>query len=515
MKNLSSEGIATVIEKSEEVNSVKKPAVTPYQKQRRQLAIAFFVCGIFLVGFIVFAFISLPKYQTNQNVAHLSNAYEAIRDIDHYIDVQAQGGSLNEAFLKEKVAEASNSLNKVSGNEAANVQMVWAEFKNQLSERNVTLNTMNDAIQLKLRADSASQSLYQDLTNVSHQLSESRSVSVETVRYLDQLANSVVRLHANISKVINSQSQVEIKAIAELTDSLSVVQKGLNVLLMGSPAEGIQSMKGLLEEESLIEAQFVFNQLARDVSSLIKDASGIVMLNQVKAHIQEEKDKIQTLLQSTIDNAYISQQEYIKVTNHSVFLISLTASIGIILFFIIFAFLFLRLNRSRLFVVSEKDAKEQRIDEVMRVVDNFITLRNRLLPQLGIVSSLSNESEQILNKGREVRQLSTGMSTIVKDMDRTYEYLEQAFTHDLSLLKQDDQRINLEELRVTLKKQLKFFMDRKDELMNIKQTSALMDEFFANVVNNTNDSVIAYREVEQELMLIISEIDQLNRSLKE
>ncbi|MGL4674156.1 MAG: hypothetical protein ACRCXK_04785 [Wohlfahrtiimonas sp.] len=504
-----------MIEESEAVITASQPVQNPYEKQRKQLAVTFFVFGILLVGFIVFAFISLPKYQTNQNVEHLSEAYDAIRDIDNYISVQTQGGRLNDALLKEKIAIATDRLNQVTGDDAKNVQVIWSGFKKQLSEQAVAFDTMNDAIQLKLRVDSASQSLYQNLITVSNQLSEARSVSLETVRYIDQLANSVVRLHANITRVINSQSQVEIKTISELTDSLAVVQKGLNVLMMGSPSEAVQSIRGSLEEENIIESQFVFNQLARDVSHLVKDASGIVMLNQMKVRLQEEKDRIQGLLQSTIDQAYISQQEYIKVTNQSVFLISLVASIGTVLFFTIFSFLFLRLNKSRLSLASEKDARGQRIDEVMAIVERFMVLRARLLPQSEIVASLNNESDRILNKGREVRQSAISFSRLVKDMDRTYEYLEQAFTHDLALLKQDERKVNLEELRTTLKKQLQFFIERKIELANMKQCSILIDEFFSNVVNNTNDSVVAYREVEQELMLIISEIDQLNRDLKE
>ena len=504
-----------MIEESEAVITASQPVRNPYEKQRKQLSVTFFVFGILLIGFIVFAFISLPKYQMNQNVEHLSRAYDAIREIDNYISVQTQGGRLNESQLKEKIQSVTDNLNRVTGDDADNVQVIWSGFKNQLSEQNVALDTVNDAIQLKLRVDSASQSLYQNLSTVSNQLSEARSVSLETVRYIDQLANSVVRLHANITRVINSQSQVEIKTISELTDSLSVVQKGLNVLIMGSPADAVQSIKGTLEEENIIESQFIFNQLARDVSNLVKDASGIVMLNQMKTRLQEEKDHIQSLLQSTIDNAYATQQEYIKVTNQSVFLISLVASIGTVVFFIIFSFLFLRLNKSRLSIASEKDARGQRIDEVMAIVERFIVLHNRLLPQLEIVSSLNNESDRILRKGREVRQSATSFNHLVKDMDSTYEYLEQAFTHDLALLKQDGQNLNLEELRTTLKRQLQFFTERKEELMKMKQCSLLIDEFFSNVVSNTNDSVVAYREVEQELMLIISEIDQLNRDLKE
>lgn len=502
-------------EESEAVIAANQPVRNPYEKQRKQLAVAFFVFGILLTGFIVFAFISLPKYQTNQNVEHLSQAYDAIRDIDDYISVQMQGGHLNETLLKDKIQSVTDSLHQVTNDEAHNVQVIWGGFKKQLSEQTIALDTMNDAIQVKLRVDSASQSLHQNLSMVSNQLSEDRSVSVETVRYIDQLANSVVRLHANISRVINSQSQIDIKTIAELTESLSVVQKGLNVLIMGSPADAVQSIKGSLEEESIIESQFVFNQLARDVSNLVKDASGIVMLNQMKTRLQEEKDHIQSLLQSTMDHAYVSQQNYIKMTNQSVFLISLLASIGTVLFFIIFSFLFLRLNQSRLSIASEKDARGQRIDEVMAIAARFIVLRNRLLPQLEIVGLLNNESDRILHKGREVRQSATSFNHLVKNMDRTYEYLEQALTHDLALLKQDGQSHNLEELRTTLKRQLQFFIERKEELLNMKQCAILIDEFFANVVSNTNDSVVAYREVEQELMLIISEIDQLNRDLKE
>lgn len=504
-----------MIEESEAVITASQPVRNPYEKQRKQLAITFFIFGILLVGFIVFAFISLPKYHSNHDVEYLSEAYDAIRDIDGYISVQTQGGHLNDALLKEKIAIATDRLSQVKSDDAKKVQIIWTGFKKQLSEQSVALDTMNDAIQLKLRVDSASQTLYQNLSNVSNQLSEERSVSLETVRYIDQLANSVVRLHANITRVLNSQSQIEIKTISELTDSLSVVQKGLNVLMMGSPADAVQSIKGLLEEESIIESQFVFNQLAKDVYSLVKDASGIVMLNQMKVRIQEEKDQIQMLLQSTIDQAYVHQQEYIKVTNHSVFLISLVASIGTVLFFVIFSFLFLRLNKSRLTLVSEKDARGQRIDEVMSVIERFMVLRTRLLPQLEIVASLNNESDRILNKGREVRQSATSFSHLVKDMESTYEYLEQAFTHDLALLKQDEHQIHLETLRTTLKKQLQFFIERKKELMNMRQCTILIDEFFLNVVSNTNDSVIAYRQVEQELKLIISEIDQLNRDLKE
>lgn len=504
-----------MIEESGSELAVNQPVNNPYEKQKKQLAVTFVIFGLLLVGFIIFAFVSLPKYQTNQNVEHLSKAYDAVRDIDYYIGVQAQGGRLNDALLQEKIQSVTDSLNQVTGEDAKSVQIIWSGFKKQLSEQNVAFETMNDAIQLKLRVDNASQSLYQNLSFVSNQLSDARSVSVETVRYIDQLANSIVRLNANINNVINSRSQVEIKTISDLTESLAVVQKGLNVLLVGSPADAVQSIKGSLEEESIIESQFIFNQLARDVSQLVKDASGIVMLNQMKMRLQEEKDHIQTLLQSTIDNAYVSQQEYIKITNHSVFLISLVASIGTVLFFIIFSFLFLRLNKSRLSIASEKDARGQRIDEVMGIIDRFMVLRTRLLPQLEIVASLNNESDHILNKGREVRQAATSFNHLVKDMDRTYEYLEQAFTHDLALLRQDGQNINLDDLRTTLKKQLQFFTDRKTELMKMKQCSILIDEFFANVVSNTNDSVVAYREVEQELMLIISEIDQLNRDLKE
>lgn len=504
-----------MIEENEAVNTANHPVHNPYEKQRKQLSVAFFVFGLLLIGFIVFAFISLPKYQTNQNVEHLSQAYDSIRDIDNYISVQTQGGHLNEALLKEKIQSVTDSLNQVTNDEAHNVQVIWGGFKKQLSEQTIALDTMNDAIQIKLRVDSASQSLHQNLSMVSNQLSEARSVSLETVRYIDQLANSVVRLQANIMRVLNSSSQIDIKTIAELTESLSVVQKGLNVLIMGSPADAVQSIKGSLEEENIIESQFVFNQLARDVSKLVKDASGIVMLNQMKTRLQEEKDHIQSLLQATIDHAYVSQQDYIKRTNHSVFLISLVASIGTVLFFIIFSFLFLRLNKSRLSIASEKDARGQRIDEVMAIAERFVILRNRLLPQLEIVGSLNNESDRILHKGREVRQSATSFNHLVKDMDRTYEYLEQALTHDLALLKQDGQGYNLEELRTTLKRQLQFFTERKSELAKMKQCAILIDEFFSNVVSNTNDSVVAYRQVEQELMLIVSEIDQLNRDLKE
>lgn len=504
-----------MIEESAVAVAINQPVTNPYEKQRKLLTRAFFVFGVLLVAFIVFAFVSLPKYQANQDVEKLSQAYEAIRDIDNYINVQTQGGRLSEMLLKEKIESVTDNLNSVTHDGVENVQLIWHGFKQQLSEQTIALDTMNDAIQLKLRVDSAAQSLYQNLSSVSNQLSEARSVSLETVRYIDQLANSVVRLHANITRVINSQSQIDIKTIAELTESLSVVQKGLNVLMMGSPADAVQSIKGFLEEESIIESQFVFNQLARDVASLVKDASGIVMLNQMKSRLQEEKDHIQSLLQSTIDQAYVSQQEYIKAINQFVFLISLIASVGTVVFFIVFSFLFLRLNRSRLTIASEKDARGQRIDEVMAIAERFIVLRDRLLPQLSIVTSLNDESDRILYKGREVRQSATSFNHLVKDMGRTYEYLEQALTHDLALLKQDGQSLNLEELRTTLKRQLQFFTERKEELIKMKQCSILIDEFFANVVNNTNDSVVAYREVEQELMLIISEIDQLNRDLKE
>ncbi|GAA5097518.1 hypothetical protein [Wohlfahrtiimonas larvae] len=504
-----------MIEESEAVTITSQPIHNPYEKQRKQIAMAFFVFGILLVGFIIFAFISLPKYQTNQDVEKLSQAYDAIRDIDSYISVQTQGGHLSETLLKDKIQSVTDILNSVASDEVHNVQVIWNGFKQQVSEQSITLDTMNDAIQLKLRVDSASQSLYQTLLSVSQQLSEARSVSLETVRYIDRLANSVVNLHANITRMINSQSQMDIKTISELTDSLSVVQKGLNVLMLGSPADAIQSIKGTLEEENIIESQFIFNQLARDVSNLIKDASGIMMLNQMKTRLQEEKDHIQSLLQATIDHAYVSQQSYIQVTNQSVFLISLVASIGTVLFFIIFSFLFLRLNRSRLSIASEKDARGQRIDEVMAIVERFIILRNRLLPQLSIITSLNDESERILNKGREVRQSATSFNYLVKEMERTYDYLEQALTHDLSLLKQGELNANLDELRTTLKGQLQFFTEQKKELIGMKHCSLLIDEFFSNVVSNTNDSVVAYREVEEELMLIISEIDQLNRDLKE
>lgn len=484
-----------------------------YQQQRKYLAVAFFLCGIFLVGFIIFAFVSLPKYQTNQNVEHLSKAYETIREIDYYVSIQAQGGQLSNDVLHEKIDETTKILNKIDSHDVDNVKSVWNEFRVLISDRSYAFNSLNNAIQLRLRADTASTSLYKILMMVSEQLSITGSVSLETIRYVDQVANAVSGLHTNISTVLNSQSKVEIQTIAELTESLSLVQRGLNTLMMGMPAEGIQSLKGALEEENIIESQFIFNQLARDVYDLIQDASGIVLLNQMKVRLQEEKDKIQNILQQTIDNAYLSQQEYIETTNRSVFLISLIASIGTVIFFIIFAFLFLRLNKSRLFIASEKDARDQRITEVMRVLDKFVILRERLLPQLEIVSSLNNESDRILQKGRKVRESTEGFANAIKDMDHTYEYLEQSLTHDLSLIKTDV--VDLEELRTTLKKQLKFFLERKEQLVNMKQGSLLVDEFFIDVVSNTNDSVTAYREVEQELMLIISEIDQLNRGLKE
>lgn len=504
-----------MVDKSEITQEAEVKQAVPYLKQRKQLAVAFIVCGVFLIGLIVFAFVNLPKFQTNQSIGHLLKAYESVQEIDHYINIQAQGGQINQSFLKEKINAVSSNLDKVKSQQARDVQVIWQAFEKQLAEQNAAVVLVNDAIQLKLRLDATSASLYQSLSLLAGQLSESRAVSIETVRYIDQLANSVVRLNANINRVMSSQSQVEIKTISNLTESLSTVQKGLNVLLMGSPVDAVQSMKGLLEEENIIEAQFVFNQLARDTTSLIKDARGIVLLNQMKVQLQEEKDQIQTLLQSSIDEAYEHQQSYLKVTNQSVFWLSIIAAIGIGLFFIVFALLFLRLNKSRLFVVSEKDAREQRIDEVMKVLAEFVTLKARLLPQLEIVSSLNNESSRILMKGREVKETSSEISTVMKSMERTYEYLEQAFTHDISLLKQDGQHVDLELVRATLKKQLEFFIVRKKELMNIKQSSVLVEEFFADVVSNTNDSVIAYRAVEQELILVISEIDQLNRSLKE
>lgn len=504
-----------MIEDSVVVSTENQTNKKSYEKQRKQLATAFLLCGIFLVGFVIFAFMSLPKYQANQNVEYLSKAYETIRDIDYYISIQSQGGHLNDDVLKEKIEATTSSLNKVTTNDVTNVKIIWQEFRKLVSDQNFALNTINDAIQIRLRVNASSQSLYHNLMSVSEQLSSAGSVSLETVRYVDQLANSVNGLHANIARMLNSRTQIEIKTIAELTDSLSSVQKGLNVLIIGSPPEAIQSLKGSIEEENIIESQFVFNQLARDVSDLIQDASGIVILNQMKIRLQEEKDKIQNILQITIDKAYQTQQEYITTTNQSVFLISMVASFGTVTFFILFAFLFLRLNKSRLFIASEKDAREQRIDEVMLVLDKFIILRERLLPQLEIVSSLNNEGDNILQKGREVRGAADSFSSLVKSMDSTYKYLEQSFTHDLALLKQENIKINVEELRDTLKKQLKFFIERKEELDNMKHCSILMDEFFANVVSNTNDSVMAYREVEQELMLIISEIDQLNRGLKE
>lgn len=502
-----------VIEENGAVNSVGK--ITPYEKQRKQLAVAFLICGILLVSFIVFAFVSLPKYQTNQNVAYLSKAYDSISDIDYYISVQAQGGRLNEELLKDKILAVTENLKHISGDQASDIRSIWKNFHKQLSEQNITLQTLNDAIQLKLRADNASVSLHNQLVMISQELSESRSVSVETVRYIDQLANSVIRLQSNISRVINSRSQVEIKTIAELTESLTNVQKGLNTLVIGSPADAVQSMKGSLEEERIIESQFIFNQLARDVSHLITDASGIVRLNQMRENLQEEKDKIQNILQTTIDEAYATQQEYIKITNKSVFWISILASVGTVLFFILFAYLFLRLNKSRVSIALEKDDREQRIDEVMLVVEKFVTLRTRLLPQLEILSALNADSDNILQKGRSVRQSSASFSALVKGMESTYDYLEQAFAHDLALLDQDSSSANLEELKATLSNQLKFFTDRKEELMNAKQCSTIIDEFFASVISNTNDSVIAYREVEHELLLIISEIEQLNRDLKE
>ena len=495
------------------INIENPKNTTLYEQQRKYLAVAFFLCGIFLVGFIVFAFVSLPKYQTNQNIVHLSKAYETIREIDYYVNIQAQGGHLSDEVLKEKIALTTDTLNKIESGDAANIKSIWNEFRVLISDRSYALNSVNNAIQLRLRADTASNSLYKILTTVSEQLSTTGSVSLETIRHVDQLANATISLHANITRVMSSRSQVEIKTISELTDNLSHVQKGLNILVVGSPVEGIQSLKGSLEEESIIESQFIFTQLARDVTELIQDASGIVLLNQMKVRLQEEKDKIQNALQQMIDDAYDSQQEYIQTTNQSVFYISLIASIGTVAFFTIFAFLFLRLNKSRLFIASEKEAKEQKIDEVMRVLDKFIILRERLLPQLEIVSSLNNESDRILQKGRKVRESTEGFANALKSMDHTYEYLEQSLTHDLSLIKTDT--VNLEELRITLKKQLKFFLERKEQLVKMKQGSLLVDEFFMDVVSNTNDSVIAYREVEQELMLIISEIDQLNRGLKE
>ncbi|WP_018123031.1 hypothetical protein [Wohlfahrtiimonas chitiniclastica] len=504
----------TVSEVMADVSAAKTITTTPYEKQRKQLTIAFFICGLFLVGLIVFAFMRLPKYESNQDVAHLSTVYDAVRDIDHYIDIQAQGGHIEEAFLKARMQTISENLQKVEGIDANNVLNIWQNFQQQLAEQNNALNVVNNAIRLKQRADAASQSLYQDLSGVSSQLSDARSVSLETIRYIDQLANAVVRLHANLTRVINSQAKVDIQTISELTDSLSVVQKGLNVLMMGSPQEGVQSIRGSLEEESILEAQFVFNQLARDVSSLIKDARGLVLLNQMRTKLQDEKDTIQRLLQTTIDTAYEGQQAYIQSMNQYVRLISLIVAGGIVLFFLIFAFLFLRLNRARLSILFEKDVKDQRIVQVMAVVDHFVTLRERLMTQLDLVASLNNESDRILAKGREVRESSHSISDIIKEMQNTYDYLEQAFSHDLSLVKKGGDE-HLETLRSTLKKQLAYFTERKDKIADVKQTAWMIEAFFSSVVSNTNDSVVAYREVEQELMLIISEIDQLNRGLKE
>lgn len=505
-----------MIETTENTVGTNQSTMTPYDKQRKHLAIAFFVCGVFLIGFIVFAFISLPKYKSNQDVVHLSKAYAAIRDIDYYINLQGQGGQLNNDFLKEKIDSATTNLNRLTDDAQADaVKMIWGEFQQQIVKQNRTFSDINAALLLKRRVESTSLTLYQTLTTVSHQLSEGRSVSVETIRYIDQLANSVIKLNANILRIVNSQSNIEIKLISELTDSLTTVQKGLNSLMIGIPTEGVQSIKGLLEEESIIESQFIFNQLAKDVTDLIQDASGIVALNQIKVRLQEEKDKIQMLLQSTIDRAYTAQQHYIEVTNQSVFLISLLASVGTIMFFLIFSLLFLRLNKSRLSIASEKYVKEQRIDEVMNVIEKFIVLRDRLLPQLEIVASLNNESDNVLHKGREVKSASSSFNQLIKDMEYTYECLEQAFSHDLALLKVENCANSLVELRVTLKKQMKFFIERKHDLINMKQCSILMDDFFSSVISNTNESVMAYREVEKELMLIISEIDQLHRDLKE
>lgn len=486
----------------------------PYAKQRKQLAIAFVLCGFFLVSLVVFAFVSLPKYKASADIEHLQKAYDAIREIDYYIEAQSQGGRLNESVLKDKIEIVTSSLADVEGRDAREVKTVWLGFKEQLSGQNATFAVINDAIQLRLRVDRSSTSLQQTLITLALQFSESRAVSIETVRYIDQLSNSIVRLHANILNIISSQSQVDIKTISALTESLAGVQKGLNTLLVGSPADAVQSIKGFLEEESLIEAQFVFNQLAKDGTSLVQDARGIVFLNQMRTQLQTEKDTIQRLLQSSIESAYTSQQNYIETINQMVFRLSLMASIAAVLFFTLFAFLFLRLNKSRLSIEFEKNVKTQRVDDVLRVVDDFVLLKSRLLPQLEIFSALNNESDRILQKGREVKESSKTMNSLLKETEHTYDYLEQALSHDISLIRNNSE-ISLDDLKSTLRKQLEFFKERRKVVADFKHTAVIVDGFFSNVVSNVNDSIIAYREVEQGLMFMISEIDQLDRSLKE
>ncbi len=529
----------------------------------------FIVLGVVLTVSIVVAFLSLPKYQASQEVKQLQKVYPEIDRLSQLIQQQEQGANISVEVIKQQTERLEKLINALTVKDAKLIQTQWKNLKSNFEQLQGTLRDINELLQLRYRVDIGTKSLNQIFTNLSSEFSQSRSVSLETVRHIDVLSGLSQRLNANIYGLLSSQSNVDLQIISDMTDSLNQLQKALNVLRVGDPSEGIQGLQGLLQEEMLNEAQFIFNELANSGNYLIHNAKNIIILNELKQSLQKEKNLIQNVLQSSIDIAYSEQEQYINQTNNVVFFIAVIASIAIGFFFFLCVFIYYRINYSSRKVLYDKNKFEKQfvevigslrevgalsnesgsipeeissiedvsnikgnIAQVVRGKDKEIntlkeTVRNlkvsiehiKSVVQLNvselsnyaqIITVLNEESEVIVDQGKDTRQSCVALVDTMKKVKETFNYLAQAFSYDAALLKKigiEHESIN--ELKDTLMKQKAFFEVKNKESQSLGHELSDVETFFASVIKNLSDATSAYREVEKNLNQIISQLEQV------
>ncbi len=344
--------------------------LSPYNKKLlllgMVLTIALLIPAVFLLKTI---------WQHNQvPIAPLIQAKTHYYTLTDNVTTALQGDSAAFKVIKQERYNINQILQTLEDNNTISPLLThWAQFETTLDLLNQQQSFFIAMPQKEKRVDKETNALYNLLNQFALRAAESGSYSTETIHEVGRLALDAQKISAEFDRIL-LMPQIPVNAVANLNSHLQNIQKQFDLLLSGDPISGIQSLRGSIDEETIIEAQSIFSYLLKHVGDLLANIPELTTIKQLTQETQLQKNKFIQSVENEINKIYQSEnnlQYHLKIISSLIIAAFLCL---MIVFTITWTLLKHKTVTLKYDAYSEKERSERHERAILRLINEIDTL---------------------------------------------------------------------------------------------------------------------------------------------